>query len=96
MTEWIERQCGKCCKCMQRCGVLGITVKSFYSFKKSKARMKICREERNSFDVTIGLTQECVMSPWLFNLLIYVAIKEWKARIMNACTCLNLRVRKTV
>ena len=30
-----------------------------------------------------------MMSPWLFNLFMDGAVREWKARIMNAGVCLN-------
>ena len=36
-------------------------------YEKSKARVRVCREEGSNFEVTVGLRQECVMSPWWFN-----------------------------
>ena len=53
--------------------------------------MRVCREEGRSFNVTVGLRQGCVMSPWLFNLYMDGVVREWKARIMNAGVCLNER-----
>ena len=41
--------------------------------------------------MAVGLRQVCVLSPWLFNFLMDGAIKVWKARIMNACVCLDER-----
>ena len=37
------------------------------------------------------LKQGCVLSSWLFNLFMDAAIREWKAKIMNAGVCLNER-----
>ena len=42
-----------------------------------------------SFDVTVGLSQGCVMLPWLFNLFMDGVAREWKARILNAGVYLN-------
>ena len=41
-------------------------MKSFY--EKSKVRVRVCRKEGRSFEVTLGLRQRYVMPPWPFNL----------------------------
>ena len=50
----------------------------------------MCGEVGRSFDVTVGLKHGCVMSPWLFNLLMDEVVIEWKAIIMNAGDGLNM------
>ena len=62
-------------------------MKSFY--EKNKSRVGGCGEDGRSFNVGMGLRHGCVMSPWLYILLMDGAVREWKARIMNADVCLN-------
>ena len=58
---------------------------------KRRARQEYgaCRKEGRSFNVTLGLKQGCVMSPWLFNLFMDGVMREWRVGIMNAGVCLN-------
>ena len=70
-------------------GVFGRAVKSFY--ENSMARVRVCRKEGSSFDVTTGLRQGCVTSQWLFNLLMNGVVGERKAGIINVGVCLNER-----
>ena len=36
-----------------------------------------------SFEVKVGLRQECVMSPWLFNVYVDWVVRELKAEMMS-------------
>ncbi len=47
-------------------GKLLRVVKSFY--EESSACVKISGETSEHFEIKVGLRQECVMSPWLFNI----------------------------
>ena len=80
-------QCGKGCKCMRE----EVCLEGSEKFLRARQEYGACREEGRSFDVTVGLKQGCVMSPWLFNLFMHGAIRKWKATIMNAGACLNER-----
>ena len=35
------------------------------------------------FEVNVGLSQDCVMSPWMFNLYMDGALREVSTRFMN-------------
>ena len=48
--------------------------------------MEARRKEGRTFNVGAELRLGCVMSPWMFNLLMDGVIGEWNARIMNACS----------
>ena len=45
-------------------------------YEKSEACVRVCREEGDWFEVGVGQSQGCVMSPWLFNLLMDAAMNE--------------------
>ena len=55
-------------------------VKSLYAV--SKARVRVPNEVSEWFPVS-GLKQECVMSPWLFNLYIDGVVREVNARVLD-------------
>ena len=49
-------------------------MQSFY--EKRKETVRVCGEEDEWFEVGVGLTQGCVISPWLLNLFIKAAMKK--------------------
>ena len=49
-------------------------VKAFY--RNSRACVRVGRKEGEKFRVGVGLRQGCVMSPWLFNLVLDEAVRE--------------------
>ena len=56
-------------------------VKSFYD--GCVACVRVGNKESEMFEVTVGLRQGCVMSPWLFNLYMDGVMREVNARVMN-------------
>ena len=58
----------ECLRAREIGGRLFEGVKAFYV--KSRACVRIGRREGEKFEVRMGLRQGCVMSPWLFNLVI--------------------------
>ena len=59
-------------------GKLLNAVQSLY--ERSEACVRVCREESEWFEVSVGLRQGCVMSPWLFNLFMDGVMKEVRER----------------
>ena len=58
-------------------GVNGQLLKAVQSlYERSEACVRVCREESEWFEVSVGLRQGCVMSPWLFNLFMDGVMKE--------------------
>ena len=58
-------------------GINGQLLKEVQSlYEKSEACVKVCREEGEWFEVGVGLRQRCVMSLWLFSLLMDAVMKE--------------------
>ena len=58
-------------------GINGQLLKVVQSlYEKSEACVRVCREEGEWFEVDVSLRQGCVMSPWLFNLLMDAVMKE--------------------
>jgi len=49
-------------------------IKAFYANCRSRVRVK--RELLDWFSIGVGLRQGCVMSPWLFNLLMDGVVRE--------------------
>ena len=46
----------------------------------------MCKSRRGVsewFSVKVGLSQKCVMSPWLFNMFMDGVMKEFKANILQ-------------
>ena len=64
-------------------GRLLLGVKSLYV--GSKACVRVGNEVSEWFPVRVGLRQGCVMSPWLFNLYIYIdgVVREVNARVLG-------------
>ena len=48
--------------------------------------MRVCRDERRSYDVVVELSHDWVTFPWQFSLhgLPCKIVSEWKSKIMNA------------
>ena len=62
-------------------GINGQLLKVVQSlYEKSEACVRVCREEGEWFEVGVGLRQWCVMSPWLFNLLMDAVMKESESK----------------
>ena len=64
-------------ECLRMYGIGGRlleAVKSFY--KGSTAKKRVNGNCSESFEVSVGLRQGCVMSPWLFNIYIWMALLE--------------------
>ena len=53
--------------------------------------MRVCREDKRSFDAAVGLRQGCVIWSWLFKLSMDGALRKWMTKIMNACACFKER-----
>ena len=49
-------------------------VKSFY--RGSTAKVRVNGNFSECFEVLVGLRKDCVMSPWLFNVYIWMALLE--------------------
>ena len=48
-----------------------------------KACVKVGNEVNEWFPLRVGLRQECVISPWLFNLYIDGVVREVNARVLG-------------
>ncbi len=49
-----------------------------------------------SFEVEVGVRQGCVMSPWLFNILMDECMREMKCKVVNAGVKLRLTLLRTM
>ena len=66
-------------------GINGQLLKAVQNlYEKSEVCVRVCREEGEWFEVGVGLRQGCVMSPWLFNLLVDAAVKEVREKAGDA------------
>ena len=68
-------------------GKLLNAVKAFYENCRAKVRVNYVESE--SFSISVGVKQGCVMSPWLFNIFMDGVMKEWKMRIQGEGAELN-------
>ncbi len=70
------------CEVLKLCGVgrkLLSPIKSFY--EEASACIKISGGTSEHFEIKVGLRQECVMSPWLFNIYMDGVMKEMKGKV---------------
>ena len=65
-------------------GVGGCVLRGIQSFYEgSTACVRVGSDMSESFDVTVGLRQGCVMSPWLFNVYMDGVVREVKMRTLG-------------
>ncbi len=64
-------------------------IRSFY--ENTSASVRVNRELSESFNIEVGVRQECVMSPWLFNIYMDGCIREMKVRVWDVGARLNVR-----
>ena len=65
-------------------GVGGCVLKGIQSFYVgSTACVRVGSDTSESFEVTVGLRQGCVMSPWLFNVYMDGVVREVKMRTLG-------------
>ena len=65
-------------------GVGGCVLKGIQSFYVgSSACVRVGSDMSESFEVTVGLRQGCVMSPWLFNVYMDGVVREVKMRTLG-------------
>ena len=63
-------------------GIGGKVLRSIMSFyDEGKACVRVGGVVSDSFEVTVGLRQGCVMSPWMFNLYMDGVVREVNARV---------------
>ena len=62
-------------------GKLLIAVQSFYV--DSRACVRVRMDVNEWFPVNVGLTQGCVMSPWLFNVYMDGVVREVNVRVLG-------------
>ncbi len=60
-------------------GKLLSATKSFY--EEASACVKICGETSEHFEIKVGLSQGCVMSPWLFNIYMDGVMRAVKGKV---------------
>ena len=56
-------------------------VKSFY--RGSTAKVRVNGNCSENFEVSVGLRQGCVMSPWLFNVYMEGVVKKVRAEMLQ-------------
>ncbi len=54
--------------------------------------MRVAGEFSKSFVVEVGVRKGCVMSPWLFNILMDGCMRKMKCKVVNAGAKLNEEV----
>ena len=65
-------------------GVGGCVLRGIQSFYEgSTACVRVGSDMSESFEVTVGLRQGCVMSPWLFNVYMDGVVREVKMRMLG-------------
>ena len=80
------------------CGIDGQLLKVVQSlYGKSEACVRVCWEEGEWFEVgvLVGLRQECMISPWLFNLFMDAVVKEVREKACDVGVTLRDERRNT-